>query len=126
MDPQKIINELIATEDWDDINSKLGVRADFKCEYCGKDLLASVENYKEWQKDHLIPQSAGGSDDMDNLVLTCKTCNFIKGRWNPLTYCETDKPTRDILLNSSKKYITSRKEFTQVQLLKYRKIIGRD
>lgn len=29
--------------------------------------------------DHKIPQSRGGSDELDNLQLMCRTCNGIKG-----------------------------------------------
>lgn len=29
--------------------------------------------------DHVIPESRGGSGDVDNLVLACRTCNRKKG-----------------------------------------------
>ena len=54
---------------------EMAVRADFKCEYCGKDLLESADAYDSWQKDHLIPN---GDNSSDNMVLSCKTCNFAK------------------------------------------------
>jgi hypothetical protein len=38
-----------------------------ECVFCG-----SKENL---ETDHLIPKSRGGSDEPDNLVLSCKTCN---------------------------------------------------
>lgn len=44
---------------------------DNACEYCG-----SNENLS-W--DHLIPQSKGGPDIVDNLVLCCRSCNSSKG-----------------------------------------------
>lgn len=40
-----------------------------RCFYCGG-VADSVE--------HVIPKSAGGSDDLDNLVLSCKSCNSRK------------------------------------------------
>ena len=30
-------------------------RAGYKCEYCDKDILASVDNYLSWELDHIIP-----------------------------------------------------------------------
>lgn len=42
----------------------------FTCAYCGKhppDVLLEV--------DHIVPQAAGGSDDMENLITACLECN---------------------------------------------------
>ncbi|MEH6458220.1 MAG: HNH endonuclease signature motif containing protein [Cocleimonas sp.] len=81
---EKIIEALVSTGKWGEDDVKVGIRAGFKCEYCDKDLLASVDNYKEWQKDHIIPTSKGGEDINENIALSCKTCNMnIKSRWNP-------------------------------------------
>ncbi|RBO82377.1 hypothetical protein [Marinomonas aquiplantarum] len=44
----KIIEALVNTGQWGENDVILGIRAGFKCEYCDKDLLVSVENYKEW------------------------------------------------------------------------------
>lgn len=41
------------------------------CEYCGK------TDDLSW--DHLIPQSRGGPDNAENLVLSCRSCNSSKG-----------------------------------------------
>lgn len=46
------------------------------CEYCHAD--------ERWQFirftiDHLQPQSAGGSDEPDNLALACRNCNERRG-----------------------------------------------
>jgi len=57
------------------------IRAGFKCEYCGRDLLASFDDYDSWQMDHIYPQSKqqveGGLKGL-NIALACKTCNFRK------------------------------------------------
>lgn len=42
-----------------------------KCEYCG--------NPDNLSWDHIIPQSKGGPDTADNLILCCKSCNSSKG-----------------------------------------------
>jgi hypothetical protein len=51
-------------------------RAQRRCEYCHAD--------ERWQfvrftTDHVQPQSAGGSDDADNLALACRNCNERHG-----------------------------------------------
>ncbi|NOT55125.1 MAG: HNH endonuclease [Deltaproteobacteria bacterium] len=51
-------------------------RAQLQCEYCHAD--------ERWQfirftTDHVLPQSAGGSDDPDNLALACRNCNERRG-----------------------------------------------
>lgn len=43
-----------------------------KCYWCGKEL-------KEYHVDHVIPVIRGGSDDPDNIVLSCPFCNQSKG-----------------------------------------------
>ena len=46
-----------------------------RCHYCG-----TSDASKVFQRDHFIPRSCGGSDDVKNRVLTCRSCNVIKGR----------------------------------------------
>ncbi|MGI2002400.1 HNH endonuclease [Shewanella frigidimarina] len=106
---QKIIESLVSTGQWGEHDVVLGIRAGFKCEYCDKDLLASVENYKEWQKDHIIPTSKGGADINDNIAISCKTCNVnIKSRWNPAELAE-ENATREDLIKIVRKYVKNRR-----------------
>lgn len=51
-------------------------RAQGRCEYC---LLPESEALHKHQIDHIIPRQHGGSDDDDNLALSCTTCNCYKG-----------------------------------------------
>jgi hypothetical protein len=47
-------------------------RAKSRCEYCHyPELLSSAP----LSIDHLLPQSLGGSDEIDNLALACRRCN---------------------------------------------------
>ncbi len=48
------------------------------CQYCAKKLPKS-----ELSIDHVIPQSKGGSDSWENLVLACLKCNVRKGNHTP-------------------------------------------
>jgi 5-methylcytosine-specific restriction endonuclease McrA len=59
------------------------IRANFRCEYCDRDFFASVDDYKTLQEDHIIPTSAGGSVDGNNIAIACLTCNcIIKKHWD--------------------------------------------
>lgn len=51
-------------------------RANSRCEYCHAD--------ERWQfirftLDHVVPQSVGGNDEVDNLALACRNCNERRG-----------------------------------------------
>ena len=43
------------------------------CAYCGRKI-----EYKDMQVDHVKPQRNGGSDNLDNLMPSCRTCNHYK------------------------------------------------
>ncbi|TBR57771.1 HNH endonuclease [Westiellopsis prolifica IICB1] len=56
-------------------------RARFLCEYCHSPEYLSPNRFTI---DHILPQSLGGSDDVENLALACHRCNerrynFTKG-----------------------------------------------
>jgi hypothetical protein len=50
-------------------------RAVYHCEYCHAP--ESVFNFP-FEVEHIIPQSRGGSDDLNNLALACHACNLFK------------------------------------------------
>lgn len=60
-----------------------GVRSKSKiqCSYCFK-----VTPIKLIHIDHIIPLCKGGSHSVDNLCVSCKTCNLTKGRQTPETW----------------------------------------
>ena len=43
------------------------------CAYCGCEL-----EYKNMQVEHIKPQRVGGTDDIENLIPTCRLCNHYK------------------------------------------------
>jgi len=57
---------------------RAAVRAAFRarCGYCG---VAETFVGGELEVDHFHPTSAGGSDELDNLVYACTACNRFKG-----------------------------------------------
>lgn len=46
---------------------------DGRCAYCGRKI-----EYKDMQVDHMHPKANGGTDDIDNLMPSCRTCNHYK------------------------------------------------
>jgi 5-methylcytosine-specific restriction endonuclease McrA len=51
-------------------------RARRRCEYCHAD---EAWQFVRFSLDHVLPQSAGGSDEADNLALACRKCNERRG-----------------------------------------------
>jgi len=62
---------------------ELGLKAGFRCQDCGRDLLESVDAYDAWHTEHVVPTSKEGPPGTENWALACKTCNFMKGNWLP-------------------------------------------
>jgi 5-methylcytosine-specific restriction endonuclease McrA len=52
-------------------------RDGFRCVYCGHDG-STFEGWAFLQVDHWKPRSKGGTDDLENLVTSCSSCNFMK------------------------------------------------
>lgn len=55
------------------------------CTYCLRDLAPRYGGGVAPTIDHFIPRVMGGTDDADNLVLSCSPCNLRKGNalWPP-------------------------------------------
>jgi len=56
------------------------VRDKYTCQYCG---WSGADDFENWNRawfaiDHVTPKKHGGSDDDDNLVVACNTCNSVK------------------------------------------------
>src|SRR5690348_3914829 len=49
-------------------------RAQSRCEYCQTPKAIVIE----MEIDHIVPESAGGKTELDNLCLSCVTCNGSK------------------------------------------------
>lgn len=100
----------------------LGIEARFRCEYCGRDLLASVNDYDAWQTDHIVPTSKGGDPGTKNWALSCKTCNFIKGNWLPEDE-DFGERTREEQIRMARDYIQERRVKKQLDIAKMRHLI---
>jgi 5-methylcytosine-specific restriction endonuclease McrA len=120
-----IYDEFMNTGHWGPIETKLGIEFNFCCAYCDKRMLESVENYKEWQTDHIIPSSKDGKDSIENYALSCRTCNFIKSTWNPAENLGELNITKLNLINVSKDYIIEKRKGTLAEIALYNQIIAK-
>lgn len=48
-----------------------------KCFYC------EIELTNMYSIDHFIPVCKNGSDEIENIVITCRKCNYTKWRYLP-------------------------------------------
>ena len=111
MDKESIITELL-TLGWSRQTLAVWLRADCKCEYCGCDLLASDDQYFYGSHvDHIVP---GAGDDLENLALACKTCNFIK---RAKKFAEAAEVLdRQTIVGRAQAFILARREENQERL----------
>lgn len=60
---------------WAETTRQVIARAGNRCEYCR--MHQSLQG-ATFHIEHIVPQSAGGSDTADNLALSCPSCNLSK------------------------------------------------
>lgn len=73
-------------ETWGNARKKAAMAADYRCQWCGKDLVKNTEDRNRCQYpadsgdvDHIVPIALGGSEvDPENLQYLCKECHDIK------------------------------------------------
>ncbi len=60
----------------DALQQQVAERSQYRCNYCqSQQRLMGVS----LTIDHIVPQSLGGTTELDNLCLACWDCNLIKG-----------------------------------------------
>jgi 5-methylcytosine-specific restriction endonuclease McrA len=96
---------------------QIAVRAQFSCEYCGKNLLESVDAYDSWQIDHIMPRNDNSdNEDLENLALSCKTCNFAK--CHSTTEALLNSSTRQKKIEEARRIIWERRAQKELTLMK--------
>ncbi|MBI1831210.1 MAG: HNH endonuclease, partial [Planctomycetes bacterium] len=69
----------------------VAMRAEHRCEYChAPEVIFNLE----FEVEHIVPTSLGGSDDAANLALACHACNLLKSDRITATDPETDIESR--------------------------------
>jgi 5-methylcytosine-specific restriction endonuclease McrA len=90
-----------------------------RCVYCGLDLKADYDRFMMATEDHLLPSSrVGHARDLNNLVLSCRTCNNLKSDFVPKSQLDPRKQRRQFI-TAVRAHIMARrvervKEFLQV------------
>ena len=57
-------------------------RSNGHCWYCG----LTLDPFNTFTLDHVVPQSQGGTNAVENLVAACKSCNSSKGQKSVAEY----------------------------------------
>jgi hypothetical protein len=96
---------------------KVVLRAGFRCEYCGLDFLSSVNAFWSWSKDHIVPKSQEGTEDMDNLAACCHVCNNLKLKRLPPGQDRTSR------IAAATRYLCQRRDETEPKLKRARKLV---
>jgi 5-methylcytosine-specific restriction endonuclease McrA len=114
----EVLIEQLKKYNWDETNVRIALRAKCECEYCGKNMLESIDNYKLWQIDHIIPKSSGDEncEDFENKALSCTQCNKdFKGKWYSQTVIK-EKIDRSKYIDEIKEYIRDKRSKKQKEL----------
>ncbi len=122
---ESLIERLRLETKWSPEAAPVGVRAEFRCEYCGLDFLANPWNYKLIQIDHIVPLSEGGSrTDYENQALACVPCNYNFKRWYNPRKDAGSEADRAALIAAASAYIQEQMKKTEEELVELRTIVG--
>lgn len=82
----------------------------YRCVYCGKNMLKELDLWLSLEVDHIIPQSKGGNNDSNNLVTSCNVCNkyksnYLSKKFNTDITALNDVNKRDEILDDIREHI---------------------
>lgn len=126
MDIEAIRTGLASLPLWGQPGIDCAIRADFRCEYCDRDLLASLDDYKAWAQDHVVPRKLGGGDGIENMAVSCHPCNSAyKKDWDPRT-AAGESASRDELIAAARHFIADKRAAETVVLHRVRELAARE
>jgi len=93
------------------------VRDNYRCIYCGRDMISSLDDWLSLEIDHLQPTSKGGKDEEDNRVTSCNVCNKLKSSYYPK---ENPPPSGDKekQIQVMREYVLKKRAAEQIRWLK--------
>ncbi len=100
-------------------NANLGLEQKFRCAYCDKYFLASFDNYNSWQWDHIIPLSLDGEHNCENIVVCCKTCNWLKNAYAPNGVTKAER------VADARRYVQKRRLCFEAEVAEIRELFRR-
>ena len=115
LDPEQFSEAIAKNFKWGEINRGSAIRAKFCCEYCGRRLLRSLDDYYSWQIDHVIPNR---DDSLEYCALACQTCNHLKHDYVP------SGATREERVADARREVTKRRAAKRAELDKLRELLG--
>ncbi len=124
MDRDSITARLRTLPLWGPMGIECGIRAGFRCEYCDRDLLASLDDYKAWAQDHIVPAKLGGQHTLDNMAVACHPCNSAyKKAWDPRTMAGV-AATREELIAAARDFVAEKRRAEREVLAQVREVVG--
>lgn len=114
-EPGDLAEQIRGALKWGPVNSQVAVAARFCCEYCGLDMLKTLEAYYSWQIDQIMPAEGYTPE---NCALACRTCNHLKHARPP------HGSTREERLADAWDDIQYKRAKRQVELDQLRKLAG--
>lgn len=110
---------------WNPLTARVAERANYRCEYCGLDLLASVENYKLFEVDNVVLKGLWPEGEFlfKNQALACRHCNYWRRQCDPRSVAPPGAP-REQLIEAVKPYIAKARARTQKEVECVRNLVG--
>ncbi|MFA7235383.1 MAG: HNH endonuclease signature motif containing protein [Phycisphaeraceae bacterium] len=120
----KIVNELVSLG-WSARTLEVGLHAKFRCEYCGRCLIDTVDDYFYFTEvDHIHPVAKEGPDVIENMAYSCKACNFIKRAWVPNADVKWDANQRRKRIAEAKCFIQAERQEKADRLKRVQALLG--
>ena len=92
------------------IREQLRKEYNYRCGYCGTE---EIQIGNKLEVDHFQPHTQGGTNDINNLVYCCHSCNRFKSNYWP----RDDAPISQHLLHPREDDLTSHIELTEQGML---------
>jgi CRISPR/Cas system Type II protein with McrA/HNH and RuvC-like nuclease domain len=89
-------------------------QSNYHCEYCGQDLVGTIDAWRFMIIDHIRPVSKGGSSEIENLAAGCTQCNNLKWDYAPMGN------TRAEQITDATKYIQAKRDQEIVRWQEFR------
>lgn len=77
---------MVRLRDNKDLKDKIFSKTNNRCFHCGKKLKEQYNKCNDRCIDHIIQKFRGGTDDPENLIPTCRSCNASRGTMNLYEY----------------------------------------